>query len=159
MEYYWLVLTTVFIITLAIVMKLKLKHRVMNKDKSNIEDIWSKSPYRNNNTKPQHHQKNDKLLRDKQKEELTEELTNSLSTEEVVVQKLQNNQEKTLELDKKIVGIAKPKGFWSNLIMSQKLGYIIARMNIENGNNSQGFWVNLIKAQEISQGKEKNRGR
>ena len=58
----------------------------------------------------------------------------------------------------KIVGVVKPKGFWSKFIMSQKLGFMFARFTASE-NKGEGFWTNLIKAQDISQGKDKGRGR
>ena len=42
--------------------------------------------------------------------------------------------------------------------MSQKLGFILARLATSE-NKGEGFWTNLIKAQDISQGKDKGRGR
>lgn len=58
----------------------------------------------------------------------------------------------------KIVGLAKPKGFWSRFIMGEKLGYIMARIQAAE-NKKGGFWVNLINAQSMSQGKDQGRGR
>ena len=58
----------------------------------------------------------------------------------------------------KIVGVVEPKGFWSKFIMNQKLGFIFARVAASE-NKGEGFWTNLIKAQDISQGKDKGKGR
>ena len=58
----------------------------------------------------------------------------------------------------KIIGIAEPKGFWSKFVMSQKLGFIFARLATSK-NKSECFWTNWIKAQDISQGKDKGRCR
>ncbi|RZI47359.1 hypothetical protein EDM53_02350 [Rickettsiales endosymbiont of Peranema trichophorum] len=59
----------------------------------------------------------------------------------------------------RIVGVVKPQGFWTKFIMSQKLQYIMARLNIQSSSKKGGFWVNLIKAQAVSQGKDQSRGR
>ncbi|CAL7960854.1 conserved hypothetical protein [Alphaproteobacteria bacterium] len=67
----------------------------------------------------------------------------------------EGQQKNRVHSDMKIVGVVEPKGFWSKFVMSQKMGYILARM----GFRDEGFWVNLIKAQQASQGKDKNRGR
>lgn len=58
-----------------------------------------------------------------------------------------------------IVGFVEPKGMWSNFIMKQKLGFLLAQQAMQGKNSNKGYWVNLIKAQEISKGKEHNRGR
>ncbi len=54
-----------------------------------------------------------------------------------------------------IVDVAKPVGFWSRLIMSQKLGFIIAMRQQMNRKNNRHYFQNLIKAQAQSKGKEK----
>jgi hypothetical protein len=59
----------------------------------------------------------------------------------------------------RIVGLAEPKGFWSKFIMSQKLGFIMARLNAQSNSKGGGFWVNLIKAQDMSQSRDQSRGR
>lgn len=56
-----------------------------------------------------------------------------------------------------IVGVTKPIGRWTKFVITQKLGYIIARMNAEQ--NDEGYWVNLIKAQASAQGKDQSKGR
>ena len=68
--------------------------------------------------------------------------------------------EKKLDLkqDTVIVDIAKPVGFWSKLIMSQKLGFMMALTQQINKNHNHGYFVNLIRAQSRSQSKEKGRG-
>lgn len=64
-----------------------------------------------------------------------------------------------LKEDTVIVDIAKPVGFWSRLVMSQKLGFMMAMRQQMNKNNKHGYFVNLIRAQSQSQSKEKGRGR
>lgn len=71
---------------------------------------------------------------------------------------LENQREK--DEDKEIVGLAEPVGRWTKFIMSQKIGYIKARMGMGNNKGGKvGFWVNLIKAQSAQQGKDQSRGR
>lgn len=60
--------------------------------------------------------------------------------------------------DTVIVDVAKPVGFWSRLIMSQKLNFMINFTQQMNNNNKHGYFVNLIRAQARSQSKEKGRG-
>jgi cytoskeletal protein RodZ len=56
-----------------------------------------------------------------------------------------------------IVDVAKPVGFWSRLIISQKLNFMINFTQQMNNNNKHGYFVNLIRAQARSQSKEKGR--
>jgi hypothetical protein len=58
----------------------------------------------------------------------------------------------------RIVGVAKPLGFWTKFVMSQKIGFMLALGGLQNESKS-GYWVNVIKAQAASQSKEQNRGR
>lgn len=107
------------------------------------------SPYRKSQPIPKSN--TDFLFRDIEQEKEKESKVikydhNNLSVE--------NNKQET-----KIVGIAETKGFWSKFVMSQKLGYIIARMMAQDSSKGGGFWVNLIKAQSISQGKDQSRSR
>jgi len=121
-----------------------------NKKKFNnrLKSIQENSPYRKtqNNIKP----KNDFLFLEKEDLELDKD--NELEKVEKIYDKEHGKEEG------KIVGIAEPKGFWSKFVMSQKLGFILARLATSE-NKGEGFWTNLIKAQDISQGKDKGRGR
>ncbi|MFQ3306917.1 MAG: hypothetical protein ACI8ZF_000152 [Candidatus Midichloriaceae bacterium] len=125
------------LLTIFIVIK-KRGHK--NFDKKLI-DIKNNSPYRNNNiaNKP----KNEFLFLEKEEKK------------EDNIEKLQisDDQKKA-----KIIGIAKEKGFWSKLIMSQKLGYIMNSFSAKNSKKG-GFWVNLINAQSRSEDKHKGRRR
>jgi len=122
----------------------------INKKKFNnrLKIIQENSPYRKtpNNVPP----KNDFLFLEKEDLDLDKEHE---------VDKVEKIHVKEHEKEEgKIVGIAEPKGFWSKFVMSQKLGFIFARL-ATNENKGEGFWTNLIKAQDISQGKDKGRGR
>lgn len=69
------------------------------------------------------------------------------------------------ELDKEemnkvsIVDIVKPMGFWTSMILGQKLTYLIQSAQIINKRGRQGFWVSMIEAQEQAQGRERGRMR
>ena len=122
----------------------------INKKKFNnrMKDIKENSPYRKtqNNIKP----KNDFLFLEKEENELNfdQELD---KVEKISPRKIDKDEGK-------VVGVVKPKGFWSKFIMSQKMGFIFARLAASE-NKGEGFWTNLIKAQDVSQGKDKGRGR
>ncbi len=58
-----------------------------------------------------------------------------------------------------IVDIVKPVGFWTSMILGQKLTYLIQSANIINKKNNKGFWVSMIEAQEQAAGRQHGRGR
>lgn len=115
-----------------------------NRKKSKEKDS---SPYRKHEPLPK---PNTELLhRDKEQERVQENEVTKYNDLEI-----ENDKQKS---ETKIVGIVEPQGFWSNFVISQKLGYIISRMAAQQ--SGKGFWVNLIKAQSMSQGKNQSRGR
>ena len=124
------------ILLLIFVLKKRKETKTLNKK---LNDIQSQSPFRKNETiKP----KNDFLMLSKEEQQEKERVT-----------KLNHELEKS----GRIVGLAEPKGFWSKFVMSQKMGFLLARLNSQN--KSGGFWTNLINAQDASQDKNKGRGR
>lgn len=122
----------------------------INREKfdNRLKDIKENSPYRKtqNNIKP----KNDFLFLEKEE--------NKLDVDQEL-DKVEKIYPKKIDKDEgKVVGVVKPKGFWSKFVMSQKMGFIFARLAASE-NKGEGFWTNLIKAQDVSQGKDKGRGR
>lgn len=84
-------------------------------------------------------------LKEERKEAYGVELYNATGTE--------------IEEQPQIVDVAKPIGIWTNLIMKQKLGFIIAMGGMKDGSANK-FWQNMIKAQEAaSRGHNQSRGR
>ena len=123
--------------------------------RAKMEEIDSVSQYRRKNT-PKPKTDKDYLSKDKkQEEEKAQEIEKNVVVKyDPLGQSLNNRRENEVE----IVGLAKPVGFWSKFIMSQKLGFILARMTLQR-DNKNGYWVNTIKAQAASQGKEQGKGR
>ena len=58
-----------------------------------------------------------------------------------------------------IVDVIKPVGFWTSVILGQKLTYLIQSAQIINKRGQKGFWVSMIEAQEQAAGKQHSRGR
>lgn len=58
-----------------------------------------------------------------------------------------------------IVDIVKPIGFWTSVILGQKLTYLIQSAQIINKRGKQGFWVSMIEAQEQAAGRQHSRSR
>ncbi len=134
-----------FVVLILFIIIRKINKKNFNKRLKNIQE---NSPYRKsqNNIKPT----NDFLFLEKEEPNLNKEY--ALERVEKIHIKEHDREEG------KIVGVVEPKGFWSKFIMNQKLGFIFARVAASE-NKGEGFWTNLIKAQDISQGKDKGKGR
>ncbi len=65
-----------------------------------------------------------------------------------------------LEMNKvEIVDIVKPIGFWTSMILGQKLTYLIQSAKIINNRKDKGFWASMIEAKEREAGRQHSRGR
>ena len=62
------------------------------------------------------------------------------------------NQQQT-----KIVGIVKPIGKWTKLILGQRVVGLMQHATLLKQQNSQGYWVNMIHSQRRTRGKERQR--
>ncbi len=124
--------------------------------KRKMAQIYEASSFREKKAKPS----DDFKARDERKEIVT----GKVQSEQY--QKYTRLNEATVEIEKDtaskdeavIVDFVKPVGFWSKLIMSQKMGFLIAMRHQMSRKNKQGYFVNLIHAQSRSQSKEKGRG-
>jgi hypothetical protein len=148
------VIALLFTILVVIIIALFASKKDQERVRKLVEEIENDSPFRRSN--PQAiRPHNDPLARNKLAEKRRQEELES----NVSVYDPRGLTQKSRQEDVQIVGIAEPKGFWSRFIMSQKLGYIMARLNSQSSNKGSGFWTNLIKAQAASQGKDQGRGR
>lgn len=104
--------------------------------------------------------RNDILYRDKNIEQ---------QKEKEAIQQLQNVQrlpknidEENFDLEsfynkKEIVGIVKPIGYWTSLILGQKVTYLIQHAETLKSQNDVGYWVNMLHAKDISKGRSRGR--
>jgi hypothetical protein len=84
------------------------------------------------------------------KKEVSKELVEKIISKE--------QEEETQELSEvKIVDIVKPVGFWTSVILGQKLTYLVSSAKLMNDNSNKGFWVSMVEAQERAQGRQKGR--
>lgn len=58
-----------------------------------------------------------------------------------------------------IVDIVKPVGFWTSMILGQKLTYLVHSAQIINKRGDKGFWASMIEAKEKAAGRQHSRGR
>ena len=85
---------------------------------------------------------------------------NPIMTKKNIVEKIISEKEEreAIELaETKIVDIVKPVGFWTSVILGQKLTYLISSAKLMNDNSNKGFWVSMVEAQERAQGRQKGR--
>ncbi len=68
-------------------------------------------------------------------------------------------QENSQENDMQIVDVVKPIGFFTSMILGQKLTYLIQSAQIINKRGHKGFWVSMVEAQEKVAGRQHGRGR
>ncbi len=137
--------------------------------KKSFNDIYDASPYRQDRKKPVAKKSDEFQSRDERKEVVTGK---AKSQDYIKLQQKEfelENEEGLVKVEKDIkpelrnkdetviVGISQPVGFWSRLIMSQKLGFLMSFQH-QMKQNKGGYFVNLVKAQARSQGKEKGRG-
>lgn len=57
-----------------------------------------------------------------------------------------------------IVDIVKPIGFWTAMILGQKLTYLIQSAQVINKRSQKGFWVSMIEAKDRMAGRQHGRG-
>lgn len=85
---------------------------------------------------------------------------NQIMPKKNIVEKIISEKEEreAIELaETKIVDIVKPVGFWTSVILGQKLTYLISSAKLMNDNSNKGFWVSMVEAQERAQGRQKGR--
>lgn len=59
----------------------------------------------------------------------------------------------------RVVDVVKPIGFWTSLILGQKLSHLVNRAHVLNSREHKGFWVSMVEAQARGAGRQKGRGR
>jgi hypothetical protein len=63
-------------------------------------------------------------------------------------------KEANQEMDEvEIVDIVKPVGFWTSMILGQKLTSLISSAKIMNKDRKKGFWASMVEAQQRSKGR------
>lgn len=101
--------------------------------------------------------RNDILYRDKDIEKQKEQEAQKL----VNVQRLPKVGGEEFDLEpnyskKNIVGMVKPIGYWTSLIMGQRVTSLMQHAEVLKQQNDNGYWVNMMHARDMAKGK--NRG-
>ncbi|MFT5703276.1 MAG: hypothetical protein ACJAZX_000448 [Rickettsiales bacterium] len=78
---------------------------------------------------------------------------------EKIISKEQEIDDEEAQLgESKIVDLVKPVGFWTSMVLGQKLTYLVSSAKLMNENSDKGFWVSMVEAQGRAQGRQKGRG-
>jgi len=83
---------------------------------------------------------------------------NASSTYEIIESQDQKLANEELN-ESQIVDIVKPVGFWTSMILGQKLTYLVQSAQSLNKRGDKGFWAAMIEAKERSAGRQHSRGR
>ena len=102
--------------------------------------------------------RNDVLFRDKdiEKKKELEAIEQQKQQNIGTVQRLPKVAEQEIDYNKKnIVGMVKPIGYWTSLIMGQRVTYLMQQANVLREQNDAGYWVNMMHARDQSAGKSR----
>lgn len=70
-----------------------------------------------------------------------------------------NEEEQQKDLnDTQIVDVVKPIGFFTAMILGQKLTYLIKSAQAINKRGDKGFWVSMVEAKDREAGRQHGRG-
>lgn len=102
----------------------------------------------------------EELLRDQKKEKKQEKEEFNLQG----VERINEEFEEKMNIinyddNTKIVGIAKPVGFWTSLILGDQLSQILGRAQALNNRSHKGFWVSMLEAQARGLGRQQGKQR
>ncbi|MFT4718212.1 MAG: hypothetical protein ACI9IL_000543 [Rickettsiales bacterium] len=101
-----------------------------------------------------------KAVEQKRMEKKDEDLYRDKRKEEEIYSKMTKSGELENDVDEvEIVDIVKPVGFWTSVILGQKLTYLVSSAKIMNKNRKKGFWVSMVEAQGMAAGRERGKGR
>ncbi len=72
-----------------------------------------------------------------------------------IIKKTANN----IDVEKpQIVDIVKPVGFWTSMVLGQKLTYLVSSAKLMN-DNDKGFWTSMVEAEARAAGRQRGKGR
>ncbi len=76
-----------------------------------------------------------------------------------IIPSAEREMEKREMSESQIVDFVKPIGFWTSMILGQKLTYLIHSAQVLNKRGDKGFWASMIEAKERVAGRQHGRGR
>ena len=101
------------------------------------DKLGKKSESKNNTNR------DDKRIRDKEKEKELDKVYRINQEEQILQQPMQT----------KIVGIVKPIGRWTQLILGQKVSYMMQQANALKQQTEHGYWQTMVHSHDTRKGK------
>jgi len=142
------VLVSIFLVRIILKILLLFAHK---KYQTIVQKIQSKKAIKAEKVQPK---EDSELFIDK--EELSPPSPKKTVVEKIISKREENETRELSET--KIVDIVKPVGFWTSMILGQKLTYLVSSAKLMNDNSNKGFWISMVEAQEKAQGRQKGRG-
>lgn len=157
------IIFTRIIINLILMMLIRKYHKIGNKIKSKIRKSNKKNKIFNKNDDELLRYRYDNLPDDlfpKAHSQIKAEIkANKISNTFEVIENEQDRILRQQQNKPQIVDFVKPVGFWTSMILGQKLTYLIQSAQILNKRGDKGFWASMIEAKERAQGRQHSRGR
>ena len=91
--------------------------------------------------------------------QIKSEMKNMVNSQELPKYEIIERPEEQDLSQVEIVDIVKPIGFWTSIILGQKLTYLIQSAQMLNKKGSKGFWVSMVEAKDRVAGKQHSRSR
>lgn len=91
--------------------------------------------------------RDDKKERDKEKEKKLDKVV-VMNQEQAILQQFEQT---------KIVGVVKPIGKWTKLILGQKVGYMMQQANALKEQTGHGYWQTMMNSHDTRRGKGQGR--
>ena len=102
----------------------------------------------------------EELMRDQEKEKKQEREQFNLYGVERMNQEFEEKMNTVNHADDiKVVGIAKPVGFWTSLVLGDQLSEMLGRAYALNNRSHKGFWVSMLEAQSRGLGRQHGKQR
>lgn len=99
------------------------------------------------NRESQSTNRDDRKERDKEKEKKLDKVI-AMNQEQMVLQQFEQT---------KIVGVVKPIGRWTKLILGQKVGYMMQQANALKEQTGHSYWQTMINSHDTRRGKGQGR--
>lgn len=118
---------------------------IINKYKNLLKLLTNKL---NKNKNESFTNRDDKRLKDKEKEKILDKVYKINQEERILQQPIQT----------RIIGIVKPVGRWTQLILGQKVSYMMQQANALKQQTEHGYWQTMVHSHDIRKGKGFGRG-
>ncbi len=108
-----------------------------------------------------HKKKNNYIKEDDERFRQKEGLSPDKSKSNADTYQIIKSKQKEPEFERpQIVDIVRPVGFWTSMVLGQKLTYLVSSAKLMNqSDEKKGFWTSMVEAQARAAGRERGKGR